>query len=449
MKTSIETTSSVTSSDGKKYATLTAFLAARRVLGANRTTYKDSNQSLSAGINSAYSLTGNLLDEIVAKAIGASSVVGTKGHGVIFDNIVINNDGTIEISENKLVSSVTSAEGIVEKVSQISIAGGDGINLSPGTKTLFTGNTFNASNITLAAGEISEKVDLSEALGKVEVSFSKYFISNLIKNRKNQTALKKLIGSDRSEAAIALRRNFELKSSDIRVVLNINGRAVVRSIGWSWKDIQNNPKAKISVIPDGKGGIEFNIYFTEALVKDALNKTETILRQKELEISNDIAKSLADQFAAFSPAVLKFLDSYSVNLSRTYDVGSLLVAKGKIKDTSKITRAKAAVNKPTPQKFISSAQWTVLVQKRLGDSMLSFGEPEPPDIKERSGRFRRSVEVTANYRTKTIQYTYNPLYRSLEHYGYHPELQVERSIRQVAQALYAREFSILRRGSLA
>lgn len=107
------------------------------------------------------------------------------------------------------------------------------------------------------------------------------------------------------------------------------------------------------------------------------------------------------------------------------------------------------VNKPTPQKFISSAQWTYLVQKRLGDSMLSFGEPEPPDIKERSGRFRRSVDVTANYRTKTIQYTYNPLYRSLEHYGYHPELQVERSIRQVAQDLYAREFSILRRGGLS
>lgn len=107
------------------------------------------------------------------------------------------------------------------------------------------------------------------------------------------------------------------------------------------------------------------------------------------------------------------------------------------------------VNKPTPQKFISSAQWTYLVQKRLGDSMLSFGEPEPPDIKERSGRFRRSVDVTANYRTKTIQYNYNPLYRSLEHYGYHPELQVERSIRQVAQDLYAREFSIIRRGTLA
>lgn len=447
MKTNVSIESSV-EVNGKNYPNLAAFLAARRVLGANRFKYKNSDQSLSKGINSAYSLTGNLMDEIVAKAIGASSIVNTAGHGVIADNIIVNNDGTIEISENKLVSSVVSAEGIVEAVSQISVAGGGGINISPGTKTLFTGDTFNVSNITLAKGAISDKVDISQSLGKVEVSFSKYFISELIKNKDNQIALKKLIGSNRSEAATALRKNFELKSSDIRVVLNINGKAVVRSIGWSWKDIQSNPRAKISIVPDGKGGVDFNIYFTEALVKEALNKTETILRQKEIEISQDIAKSLADQFAAFSPSVLAFLDSYSLNLSRTYDVGSLLVSRGKIKDTSKITIGKT-VNKPKPQQFISSAQWTFLVQKRLGDSMLSFGDPEPPDIKERSGRFRRSVNVTANYKTKIIQYAYNPLYRSLEHYGYHPELQVERSIRQVAQDLYAREFSIVRRGTLA
>ena len=364
MQTEIHTKSSV-EVNGKKYPTLAAFLATRRILGANRFKYKNSNQSLSTGINSAYTLTGNLMDEIVATAIGARSVVNTSGHGVIFDNIVINTDGTIEISENKLVSSVVSAEGIVEKVSEVSVAGGGGINISPGTKTLFTGDTFNISNITLAKGEISDKADISEALGKVEVSFSKYFISELIKNKDNQTALKKLIGSNRSDAAKALRRNFELKSSDIRIVLNINGRAIVRSIGWTWKDIESNPKAKISIIPDGKGGVNFNIYFTESLVKEALNKTETILRQKEIEISNDIAKSLADQFAAFSPEVLDFLDSYAVNLSRTYDIGSLLVSKGKITDTSKISRVKTDINKPTPQKFISSAQWTYLVQKRF------------------------------------------------------------------------------------
>ena len=71
--------------DGKKYPSLAAFLAARRVLGASRFKYKNTNQMLSQGINSAYTLTGNLMDEIVSKAIGASAVVNTAGHGVIFD----------------------------------------------------------------------------------------------------------------------------------------------------------------------------------------------------------------------------------------------------------------------------------------------------------------------------------------------------------------------------
>lgn len=113
-------------------------------------------------------------------------------------------------------------------------------------------------------------------------------------------------------------------------------------------------------------------------------------------------------------------------------------------------KAKVAktVNVPKPQKFMSQAQWTSLVQKRLGDSMLSFGEPEPPDIKERSGRFRRSVKIIPNYKIGALSYEYHPDYRSLEHYGYHPELQVERAIRQVAQEHYIRSFSITRRGSI-
>lgn len=96
------------------------------------------------------------------------------------------------------------------------------------------------------------------------------------------------------------------------------------------------------------------------------------------------------------------------------------------------------------QQFVSGVQWTVLTQKRLGETMLRMGEPEPPELKERSGRFRGSVQVFANYRTRILQYTYNPLYRSLQKYGYKPDLQVETAIREVAQQLYAQKFNIVR-----
>jgi hypothetical protein len=120
-----------------------------------------------------------------------------------------------------------------------------------------------------------------------------------------------------------------------------------------------------------------------------------------------------------------------------------------------VTKAKVDVNRAekllqqqsseyTKQKLISGVQWTVLTQKRLGETMLRLGEPEPPELKERSGRFRSSVQVFANYRTMTLQYLYNPLYSSLRKYGYRPDLQVETAIREVAQSLYAQKFNIVR-----
>ena len=444
MKVNVTTESSV-SFEGKQYATLATFLAARRVLGANRFKYKDTNKSLSQGINSAYSITGSLMDELVASALGASSVVNTAGHGVIFDNIIVNSEtNTVEISENKLVSAVVSKEGLVEKISQISVAGGAGITLTSGKKSFFTADTIDVGSITTTKSTFADKADVSAAISAVEVSLTKDFLNKLVKNKDNQNALKSIIGSNKSKAAVALRKNFELKSSDIRVVLNVNGKAIIRSIGWTWDDIAKNPKAKISVIPNEDGSVSFNIYFTEALVKEALNKSETILKQQELKISKEIAESLAKQFAAFSPSVIAFLDNYSIQLSRTYDVGSLLVASGKISDTTNSKVVKTKSDKESKQSFISGVQWTVLTQKRLGETMLRLGEPEPPELKERSGRFRSSVQVFANYRTSTLQYIYNPLYSSLHKYGYRPDLQIETAIREVAQSLYAQKFNIVR-----
>lgn len=153
-----------------------------------------------------------------------------------------------------------------------------------------------------------------------------------------------------------------------------------------------------------------------------------------------LAHAIANDFkrSGHTPFIIRTVIS-----SREFSaVSGTLRVTGKAKSTN-------TINKPKPQKFMTEAQWTALVQAKLGQSMLSFGEPEPPDIKERSGRFRRSVEVRPNYKTGTLSYEYHPDYRSLEHYGYHPELQVERSIRQVAQEYYTRAFSIVRRGSLA
>ena len=75
--------------------------------------------------------------------------------------------------------------------------------------------------------------------------------------------------------------------------------------------------------------------------------------------------------------------------------------------------------------------------------MRKFGEPEAPDLTERSGRFRTSVEIIANYRKNLIAYRFNPLYKSLDKYGYKPSDQVGKATREVVQSLFARAFNII------
>lgn len=114
-------------------------------------------------------------------------------------------------------------------------------------------------------------------------------------------------------------------------------------------------------------------------------------------------------------------------------------------DTFKIRAAISYVKKAVgiKQKIISNAQWTILTRKRLGQTMLTYGAPNPPDLKERSGRFRGSVMVMHNERNNTLRYLYNPLYSSLKDYGYRPDLQIETAIRHVAQSLYTEKFNIV------
>lgn len=127
--------------------------------------------------------------------------------------------------------------------------------------------------------------------------------------------------------------------------------------------------------------------------------------------------------------------------------GSIPVTRARL-DINRAEQQLQQSSQEPKQAFISGVQWTVLTQRRLGETMLRLGEPEPPELKERSGRFRSSVRVFANYRTKTLQYLYNPLYSTLKRYGYRPDLQVETAIREVAQTLYAQKFNIVRSPSI-
>tara|TARA_B100000519_G_C14253050_1_gene443491 strand:- start:805 stop:2220 length:1416 start_codon:yes stop_codon:yes gene_type:complete len=108
------------------------------------------------------------------------------------------------------------------------------------------------------------------------------------------------------------------------------------------------------------------------------------------------------------------------------------------------TAASRTRRQVTPQRFISGVQIAKLVQKRLLQTMQKGGEASPPELTERSGRFRNSVQVLANYKKNVIAFKYNPLYDSLKKYGYMPDQQVATATREVVQALFARAFNIVK-----
>jgi hypothetical protein len=212
-----------------------------------------------------------------------------------------------------------------------------------------------------------------------------------------------------------------------------------------------------------KGNIKLEFKLSDSAYKDFVNKavdtTEAFHASLSKNVSVNFTKYAIKRFTSgkaksdttiFLQEVLSIAREFEKGSDTpiTYETSFPKQTQGSSSLTVFFPEAKKKSTRQSPQSFISGAQWTVLTQRRLGETMLRLGEPEPPELKERTGRFRGSVQVFPNYRTRILQYTYNPLYRSLEKYGYRPDLQVETAIREVAQSLYAARFNIIRTASL-
>ena len=252
----------------------------------------------------------------------------------------------------------------------------------------------------------------------------------------------------------------------------------------NYLDKRHNNKPTISVLKDAKSVLRLNSITSPYLEITArvisLAASPTINLQIKLSAAGE--KELADKSVDVSSKFHESLGKYVATRFVKYAMDNRL---GKIKDfdqyikecitlanefadsshtpieyQSRLAASKAGVlaqnismkgartakqvSKSTPQKFISSAQWTALVQNQLKQTMRKGGVARQPDLIERSGRFRGSIRVVANYRANLLKFYYMPLYSHLQAYGYNPDQQVIRSIREVAQKVYARQFNVQR-----
>lgn len=391
---------------------------------------------LPAEFNKFLTQVRDLQEEIIAANMGASRISGVGGKGLVQDLLVLK-DSIIAPAEVKNVQIDVGDFGEISRARKVSLGT---ITLTPGTKkSLATGiGKLNPESIG------STDFTPEQALTYEEVDVPTRFINKLesIKNGNNKSDnLKKYLNSSSYPIAAAIRKNIELKAADIRILYKDINRSVISSIGWTWKDIVKNQGAQLSIksSTSQKGQISYiiDIKFSEASIRKAMNEANKKSLPIVAKLNTQLLKKISKTFAYLSPEVRKFLNT-GVYFQTKVPKGSVYVYSANI--TAKYKDSKKSVQ----QRFISGAQWTALTQQRLGQTMQRFGPPDPPDLKERSGRFRSSVEVSADYRRKLLQYTYNPLYQSLEQYGYRPDIQVQRAIREVAQSLYTQKFNIRR-----
>ena len=415
MKQSIKTTTR-TVFDGKPYDSLEALLNTRKVIGPARFYMKKNSKALSKVLFSIYSKLSETLDKTIADTLGGKVIPNISGRGVVPD-IIFDDD---KVAEAKSISTTVDRSGIVTKASKIAIAGGRGAGLKPGSKEFITG--AKGGKLTYETGNITQ-----------------LFIDRLVAAKDNQQELKKIMGG-KSNAATILRKNFMLKSGDIRVPLTVGNKQELRAIRFTWKDVKKSKYAKIKITIDKKtGNVFFNIYFTSSLVRNTLNKASGNMIQTLKPLTDMLAEDLAEGFAQFSPKVIKFLNSQKMTKDIIYDEGSALIGKGTIKTKKRGSQA---------QSFISGAQLSTLVRKRMGKIMFKGprrGPPLSPNVlTERTGRFRRSTTVIPNYRKNMMSYFYDPIYGVHRDTDRNPDELIENSIREIVTGLFSRQFKIVR-----
>jgi hypothetical protein len=139
-----------------------------------------------------------------------------------------------------------------------------------------------------------------------------------------------------------------------------------------------------------------------------------------------------------------FLKGLNLSIALEYLQGSAIIFQGGI------TKKKNAgpKNQSRQQKFISAAQLTAILQRRLAQIMPrgpQKGPPLSPNIlTERTGRFRTSVTAIPSYRSNLIRFFYDPIYKTFINSPRNPDVFIANTLREIIRENFSRQFGIVR-----
>jgi hypothetical protein len=377
-------------------------------------------------LNKIAKILNTQVEAALIRALGGGKI--QEGRGGFFPDFYT----AIESGEELKAVSTKEEDGKFVRTSAVKVAGGEGISLKRGTQELVTG---------FGAGGKAETAEFATTR----------FVNSLIRNKNDSRAILKLLDG-KGQAAQAVKASLSAKTNFINIPVVFQGVTQNRRIEFTWPEIRKAVQKggfRFSV-KETDTGIKFQAYFTAGTITKALNDMDKVI-VKELtsgQLGNILRDIVSSIMALPSKGGVKDLKQFLTEsgfsqYAMEYIAGSAIISKG----TIAIKKGKGQ-NRKKSQQFISTAQLTALVQKRLAQIMPRGPRRGPPlsdnILTERTGRFRKSVTAIPNYRKSMIRFIYDPIYKTFIDSPRNPDEFITRSIREVTQSLYGRQFAIVR-----
>lgn len=315
-----------------------------------------------------------------------------------------------------------------EGVGDIKLAGGKGFTLKEGDQ-LFQG--------VQKSGKIQ-----TAGIGKGLVKN----LSNLIAEGKgnNTEAIISVIKKDKT-----LIQNLYTKANIIQfpLVLDINGKksATILTMRLDKNELLNPQVMNYNVRKAKTNGVEIEPKIRAAVMNKLVRQNEQAVRDAFFE--EFTSKEYVDGVATLALSAIRNKD---VSTGRFISKMEYEGASPPLKMATAVLRAKRPKDQRNEQqRFISKIQLTELVRKRFVSKMPKGPRRGPPlstdVLTYRTGRFANSFQIAyLNYKTNTIKYFYDPVYRVHEATSRDPQELIGNSIREVTTAAFARAFRVVR-----
>lgn len=311
-------------------------------------------------------------------------------------------------------------------VGDIKLSGGKSFNVGEGEK--------------LFQGVDAKGKGKFEQLGKGTVAK----LSALIKS-KDQQAIIDVIKKDK-----ALAGNLASKAGIILfpLVLSINGKrsAAIFEFRMSKDELFNPQTMNYSVSSaKTKNAVALSAQIRASVMNRLVKGHAKAVEAAVIETFTD--KDYVDGVATLALAGIRNKDVSTGRFISTIEYEGesppLKYARGTI--TAKLPKEQRNLQ----QRFISKVQLTEIVRKKFIQKMPKGPRRGPPLSDEvltyRTGRFANSFQIAyLNYKTNTIKYYYDPVYRVHEATSRDPRELIGGTIREVALASFSRAFRVVR-----